>query len=90
MPIVTAQYTLSNVTAVKVVSAESQQQTVLLHNGDHGSHIVYIGNSGVTSTNGMHIDAGQTITLSPDPGSELWAVSSHDAILLTKLAIKQD
>ena len=90
MPIITEQYTLSTVTAVKVVLAEPQQQTVLLHNGDHGSHIVYIGNSGVTSTNGMHIDAGQTVTLSPDPGSELWAISSHDATLLTKLAIKQD
>lgn len=90
MPIVTAQYTLSNVTATKVVAAEPQQQTVLLHNGDHGSHIVYIGTSGVTSTNGMHIDAGQTVTLSPDPGSELWAIASHDATLVTKLAIKQD
>ena len=90
MPIVTAQYTLSNVTAAKVVSAEPQQQTVSLHNGDHGSHIIYLGNSDVTASTGMHLDAGATIILPLDPGSELWAIASHDVTLLTKLAIKQD
>lgn len=90
MPIITEQFTLGSTTAVKIVAAEPQAQTVLLHNGSHGNHIIYIGNSGVTSSNGMHIDAAQTITLSPDPGSELWAVSSNNAVLLTKLAIKQD
>ncbi len=90
MPIVTEQYTLSNATAVKVVSAESMQQTALIHNGDHGSHIVYLGSPSVTALNGMHVDAGQTVTLPLDPGSELWAIASHDSTLLTKLAIKQD
>ena len=90
MPIVTAQYTLSNVTAAKIVSAEPMQQIALVHNGDHGSHIVYLGSSDVTSSNGMHLDAGQTISLPLDPGSELWAIASHDATLLTKLVIKQD
>lgn len=91
MPITTAQYTLSNVTAVKVVSAEIIQQTAILHNGDHqNSHIIYLGNSGVTSSNGMHLDSDSTLTVPLDPGSDLWAISSHNGTLLTKLVIKQD
>lgn len=90
MPIVSAQYTLSNATATKVVSAEPMQQTALIHNGDHGNHIVYLGSSDVTSSNGMHLDAGQTISLPLDPGSDLWAIASHNGTLLTKLVIKQD
>ena len=90
MPLVANQYTLSNVTAAKIVSAEPMQQTALIHNGDHGSHIVYLGSPSVTASNGMHVDAGQTISLPLDPGSELWAISSHDGTLLTKLVIKQD
>ena len=90
MPLAANQYTLSNVTAAKIVSAEPMQQTALVHNGDHGSHIVYLGSSDVTASNGMHVDAGQTISLPLDPGSELWAISSHDGTLLTKLVIKQD
>jgi len=90
MPITTAQYTLSNVTATKVVSAEVMQQTALVHNGEHGSHIIYLGDSGVTSSNGMHLDAETTLTLPLDPGSDLWAISSQNGTLLTKLVIKQD
>ena len=91
MPIVTGQYTLQTGVAQKVVAAENQYQTVLIHNGEHASsRILYLGNSDVTSATGMHLDADTTLTLPLDPGSELWAVSSHDNILLTKLAIKQD
>jgi hypothetical protein len=91
MPVVTAQYTLSNVTAAKVVSAEVMQQTAIIHNGDHqNSHIIYLGNSGVTASNGMHLDVDSTITIPLDPGSELWAISSNNGTLLTKLVIKQD
>lgn len=91
MPVMTAQYTLQTGVAQKVVAAESQYQTVLIHNGDHASsRTLYLGNSSVTSTTGMHLDPDTTITLPLDPGSELWAVSAHDNIVLTKLAIKQD
>tara|TARA_R110000803_G_scaffold155060_1_gene219806 strand:- start:259 stop:534 length:276 start_codon:yes stop_codon:yes gene_type:complete len=91
MPIVTAQYTLQTSVAQKIVSAESQQQTVLVHNADNAtSRIIYLGNFDVTITTGMHLDVGQTITLPLDPGTELWAVANHDDVLVTKLAIKQD
>ena len=91
MPIVTAQYTLLTGVAQKVVAAESQYQTVLIHNGDHASsRTLYLGNSDVTSTTGMHLDPDTTITLPLDPGSEVWAISTTDGVVLTKLAIKQD
>jgi hypothetical protein len=91
MPIVTAQYTLQTDIAQKIVAADTQYQTVLVHNGHHAnSRIIYLGNSEVTSTTGMHLDSDATITLPLDPGTELWAVASHDDIVITKLAIKQD
>ena len=91
MPIVTAQYTLQTGVAQKIVALDRQYQTVLIHNGDHASsRTLYLGNSDVTTTTGMHLDPDTTITLPLDPGSELWAVSAHDNIVLTKLAIKQD
>lgn len=91
MPIVTGQYTLQTGVAQKVVAAENQYQTVLIHNGEHASsRIIYLGNSDVTVSTGMHLDPDTTITLPLDPGSELWAVANYNNVDLTKLAIKQD
>ena len=91
MPIVTAQYTLQTDVAQKIVAADTQYQTVLVHNADNAtSRIIYLGNSNVTLNTGMHLDVGQTITLPLDPGTELWAVANHDNVVMTKLAIKQD
>tara|TARA_R110000803_G_scaffold174755_1_gene237360 strand:+ start:589 stop:864 length:276 start_codon:yes stop_codon:yes gene_type:complete len=91
MPIVTAQYTLQTGVAQKIVALDRQYQTVLIHNGDHASsRTLYLGNSDVTTTTGMHLDPDTTITLPLDPGTELWAISAHDNVVVTKLAIKQD
>ena len=91
MPIVTAQYTLQTGVAQKIVSPDRQQQIAVIHNGDTAtSKVIYLGNSGVTANNGLHLDANGTITLPLDPGSDLWAVGAFNGLLVTTLVIKQD
>jgi hypothetical protein len=91
MPIVTAQFNLQTGVAQKIVNADRQQQIAVIHNGDTAtSKIIYVGNSGVTIDNGLHIDANNTITLPLDPGSDLWAVGGFNNLLVTTLVIKQD
>ena len=91
MPIHTQHFTLSNVTATKVCSADSQPQQIWVHNSEHShSDQVFIGNATVTTANGLHIHSDETLQIELDPGSELWAISDTNGSLFQVMCIKQD
>jgi hypothetical protein len=89
--ITNAVYTLSNVTATKVVAASTLPQEVHLHNQTKSSNnYIFLGNSSVSTANSMHIDPGQTIRLQLMPNDDLWAVSDPDGLVIGVLTIRQN
>jgi len=81
MPVANAQFTLSNVTATQIVAPDNMPQEVHLHNMTKSSNeYLFIGNSGVTVSNGIHIDPGGDRTITLRPGDDLWAVSNPNGL----------
>jgi hypothetical protein len=85
MAIITSQKTVTS-TSQSIVSVDNVQRDVLLH----AKHEIYIGNSGVTSTNGYLMDNGDEIRLSLTEGEDLWAVSGTSSGTLHILVSKVD
>jgi hypothetical protein len=56
----------------------------------HAKHEVFIGNSGVTSTNGYIMDNGDVLRMSMQQGEDLWAVTSGGSGTLHVLVSKID
>jgi hypothetical protein len=91
MPIVNAVFTLSNVTATKIVEPSTMPHNVTLHNMTKSSNnYVHIGGSGVTTANSMHIDPGETLNLTLGPGDELYAVSDPDGLVVGVLDVRKN
>lgn len=82
MPIISALVTLSNVTPTEIVGHDNMPHDVILHNHTKSSNeYIYIGGStAVSTTNSMHIDPGQTIYLTLQPGDRLFAVSDPNGL----------
>ncbi len=70
MAIVTKQVAVTT-TSQSIISVDNVQRDVLLH----AKHEVYIGNSGVTSSNGYLMDNGDEVRLSLTEGEDLWVVA---------------
>ena len=85
MAIITSQKTITS-TSQSIVSVDNVQRDVLLH----AKHEIYIGNSGVTSTNGYLLDNGDEVRMSLTEGEDLWAVSSTSSGTLHILVSKID
>jgi hypothetical protein len=91
MPIVNAVFTLSNVTATKIVEPATMPHNVTLHNMTKSSNnYVHVGGSGVTTANSMHIDPGETLNLTLGPGDELYAVSDPDGLVVGVLDVRKN
>ena len=76
MGVTQAQYTLTLGTAIRVVSPDVMPHEVTLHNMTKSSNeYIFVGNSGVSVGNGLHIDPGGTLQMTLQPGDDLWAVS---------------
>ena len=89
MTIASGQYTLGTAVAVKIVPAESSIQEVHVHcQTKQGNPIIYIGTSAISQTNGMHVEAGETITLSLPAGDDLWAVADATDTVAGVLRVK--
>jgi hypothetical protein len=66
-------------------------QHVCIHNHEHAANSeIYIGNSGVTTSTGIHAVATQTSMISIGPGDDLWAVSDTNGVEIQVLVVKQD
>ena len=73
-------------TSQSIVSVDNVQRDVLLH----AKHEIYIGNSGVTSTNGYLMDNGDELRMSLTEGEDLWAVTGTSTGTLHILVSKID
>jgi hypothetical protein len=85
MAIITSAITVTT-TSQSIVSVDNVQRDVLLH----AKHAIYVGNSGVTSSNGYLLDNGDEIRLSLTEGEDLWAVSGSGSGTLHVLVSKVD
>ena len=85
MAIITSQVTVTTTSQV-IVSTDNVSRDVLLH----AKHEIFIGNSGVTSSNGYLLDNGDEIRLSLQEGEDLYAVSSAGSGTLHVLVSKID
>lgn len=73
MAITTTNFSIGTA-AVLIVPRDDNSQQVVLHNHEHqNNHEIFIGNSSVTTTTGMHVPATETIQLTIAPGDELYA-----------------
>ena len=73
-------------TSQSIISVDNVTRDVLLH----AKHEVFIGNSGVTSTNGYIMDNGDEVRLSLVDGEDLWAVTAGGTGTLHVLISKVD
>jgi hypothetical protein len=83
-------YTLLETTATEVVGPATQRQVVHLHNATKSSNeYIYIGSSSVSTTNSVHLDPGESKTLTLEPHDTLWAVSDPSGLELGVLIVRQ-
>ena len=85
MAIISSQVTVTG-TSQSIISVDNVTRDVLLH----AKHEIFIGNSGVTSTNGYVMDNGDEVRLSLVDGEDLWAVTAGGSGTLHVLVSKVD
>lgn len=85
MAILSSQVTVTT-TSQSIVSVDNVSRDVLLH----AKHQVFIGNSGVTISNGYILDNGDQIRLTLMEGEDLWAVTDAGTGTLHVLVSKID
>jgi hypothetical protein len=92
MPVFTYSYDLAQNVRTLVVPASAQSQEVCIHNHEHSlNKEIFIGNSGVTTTNGMHAVATQISVITLGPGDDLYAISAESGTVnLRIMVVKQD
>lgn len=90
MPIITSQATLSNTTATEIVGHDNMPHDVILHNMTKSSNeYVHLGNASMTLLNSIHIDPGETIQLTLQPGDRLFAMSDPDGLVVAVMDIRK-
>jgi hypothetical protein len=90
MPVYNQLLTLGTAASM-VVPPRSMGQEVHLHNMTKSSNsYIHLGSSNITLTNSIHIDPGESITLSLGPGDDLYAFSDPSGLKLGVLAVIQD
>ena len=91
MPITTQQFTLAENVRQRIVAPDVMNQQVIVHNHEHAQNKeIFIGNSGVTTTNGLHARSTETLSVNIGPGDDLWAVSDDNNVVIHVLVVKQD
>jgi hypothetical protein len=76
MPVESSQVSVGT-TRVKIVVPRASNQRVIVHDHEHsGNKEVFIGDSTVTTTTGLHIPKTETIQLDLVAGDDLWAISN--------------
>ena len=85
MAILSSQVTVTT-TSQSIVSVDNVSRDVLLH----AKHQVFIGNSGVTTSNGYLMDNGDEVRLTLMEGEDLWVVTDSGTGTLHVLVSKID
>jgi hypothetical protein len=95
MPLVHRQTTLGTA-ATEIVGHDNMSHDVLVTNnasagGEEGStSFVFIGSSTVTSSNGLKLIPGQTVTFTLGAQDRLFAVSSPAGVTVSVLDVRQN
>ncbi len=77
--------------ATLVVPPRTMGQEVHLHNATKSSnHYIHLGGPEITVNNSIHIDPGESITITLGPGDDLYALSDPSGLKLGVLAVLQD
>lgn len=63
-------------TPTLLCAPDDMSQRVTLHNNE-SSQQVYIGDSGVTTSTGIHLDGKEERQITLNPGEGLWGVSAN-------------
>jgi hypothetical protein len=91
MPITTQQFTLASGVRQRIVAPDIMSQHVCIHNHEHNQNKeIFIGNSSVTTTTGIHAVATQTSMITIGPSDDLWAIAADDGVIIHVLVVKQD
>lgn len=91
MAIITQQFTLTKNVPLQIVAPDRMSQHVCIHNHEHSQNKeIFIGNSTVTTTTGIHSVATQTSMITIGPSDDLWAVSGEvGTVTIHVLVVKQ-
>ncbi len=90
MPILNAQFTLSNVTPVEIAGRHPMQREITMHNMTKSSNAyVHYGNEDMTLANSPHIDPGETLTLTLGPNDRLFAMSDPNGLKVGVLDVRK-
>lgn len=88
MPVQTYSYDLAQNVRTLVVPAKVEPQEVCIHNHEHAtSKAIFLGNSSVTTSNGMHAVATQTSIITLPPGDELYAISGETGTVNLRIMV---
>lgn len=91
MPITNSQFTLDDETAVRVCSPSNMPHRFIIHNHSKSSNqYAFLGGSStVTTSNGMHLDPGATLSIDMAVGDELWAISNIASLTVGVVNVRQ-
>jgi hypothetical protein len=77
-------------TPQQVVGPATQRQVIHLHNQNKSSNnYIFVGNQTVSTTNSIHLDPGESKTITIEPLDTLWAVSDPVGLELGVLIVRQ-
>jgi hypothetical protein len=87
--ILTNLYTVGT-TSQEIVGPATQRQVVHLHNHiKSGNHYIHLGNENVSTTNSIHLDPSESMTITLEPMDTLWAVATQASQTLGVLIVRQ-
>ena len=75
MTMTTAQVSVTSA-ATLLCAADAMSQRVTIHNNETSQQI-FLGNSGVTTSTGIHLDGKEERQIILNPGEGLWGVSAN-------------
>lgn len=82
------QYTLGTATATKIVPPGATIQEVHLHcETKQGNPLIYVGGPTVTQETGLHVGAGDQLSLNLPAGDDLWAIADAADVVVGVLWI---
>lgn len=87
MTLTTAQISVTTA-ATLLCAANAMSQRVTVHNNE-ASQQVFIGDSGVTTSTGIHLDGKEERQIILNPGEGLWGVSANTnsvSVMIQKMA----
>lgn len=91
MAITSETFTLSNLTATLIVPNHNMVQEVYLHNMNKSSNqYIHLGGADMTLADSIHIDPGESITLTLVEGDSLYAMSDPNGLVVGVMTVRKN